>query len=261
MRRQALKDYVLFPALSGPLFAFPLAGNATANLARNLWAFTIIFCGHFPEGTHEFSEEETEDETRGQWYYRQLLGSANLSGGPLFHILAGNLSFQIEHHLFPDLPGQPLRRDLGRGAGGVRTLRRPLQRRPAAQPVRQRRGEDLPPGAAGAAGSTRGHREEPGAKAQAVAPPLDTWLYVVKPDIDGKQEGMPSGRVDDASAVDDDRADPGNALEVVVAGQHRRAVARRGGGDPDVVGGDRRPRLAQLGDYLRVLTTRLGVDG
>jgi len=104
VRRQTLKDYVLFPALSGPLFVFPLAGNATANLARNLWAFTIIFCGHFPEGTHEFSEEETAEETRGQWYYRQVLGSANLSGGPLFHILSGNLSFQIEHHLFPDLP-------------------------------------------------------------------------------------------------------------------------------------------------------------
>jgi fatty acid desaturase len=102
--RQALKDYVLFPALSGPLFIFPLAGNATANLVRNLWAFTIIFCGHFPEGTHEFSEEDAENETRGGWYLRQLLGSANLSGGPLFHILSGNLSFQIEHHLFPDLP-------------------------------------------------------------------------------------------------------------------------------------------------------------
>jgi len=104
VRGQAAKDYVLFPALSGPLFVFPLAGNATANIVRNLWSFTIIFCGHFPEGTHEFSEEETEDETRGEWYYRQLLGSANLSGGPLFHIMAGNLSFQIEHHLFPDLP-------------------------------------------------------------------------------------------------------------------------------------------------------------
>jgi len=104
VRRQTLRDYVLFPALSGPFFVFPFAGNATANLARNLWAFTIIFCGHFPEGTQEFSVEETEDETRGEWYHRQLLGSANLSGGPLFHVLAGNLSFQIEHHLFPDLP-------------------------------------------------------------------------------------------------------------------------------------------------------------
>jgi fatty acid desaturase len=103
-RRQTLKDYVVFPALSGPFFLFPLTGNATANLVRNVWSFTIIFCGHFPEGTLEFTEEETEDESRGQWYYRQLLGSANLSGSRAFHILAGNLSFQIEHHLFPDLP-------------------------------------------------------------------------------------------------------------------------------------------------------------
>ena len=104
VRRQSLKDYVLFPALSGPGFAFTLAGNATANLTRNLWAFTIIFCGHFPDGTQEFSEEETADESRGQWYFRQILGSANLEGSKLFHILSGNLSHQIEHHLFPDLP-------------------------------------------------------------------------------------------------------------------------------------------------------------
>ena len=104
VRRQTLKDYAIFPALSGPFFAFPLAGNATANLVRNVWSFTIIFCGHFPEGTHEFTEEETENESRGEWYYRQLLGSANLSGSKPFHILSGNLSFQIEHHLFPDLP-------------------------------------------------------------------------------------------------------------------------------------------------------------
>jgi len=104
VRRQTLKDYALFPALAGPGFAFTFAGNATANLARNLWSFTIIFCGHFPDGTQEFSEEETAEESRGQWYFRQLLGSANLTGGRLFHLMAGNLSFQIEHHLFPDLP-------------------------------------------------------------------------------------------------------------------------------------------------------------
>ena len=104
VRGQTLKDYILFPALSGPSFPLVLAGNATANLARNLWSFTIIFCGHFPDGTHQFSEEEAENESRGAWYYRQQLGSANLTGGKLFHILAGNLSHQIEHHMFPDLP-------------------------------------------------------------------------------------------------------------------------------------------------------------
>ena len=106
VRSQTLKDYVLFPVLSGPQFPLVLAGNATANLTRNLWAFAIIFCGHFPEGTVEFDESETAEETRGEWYLRQMMGSANLTGGRLFHILSGNLSHQIEHHLFPDIPAR-----------------------------------------------------------------------------------------------------------------------------------------------------------
>ncbi len=104
--RQVLKDYVLFPALTGPLFVPTLIGNATANLVRNVWAFSIIFCGHFPDGVESFTEEETENESRGQWYHRQMLGSANITGGRLFHLLSGNLSHQIEHHLFPDLPAR-----------------------------------------------------------------------------------------------------------------------------------------------------------
>jgi NADPH-dependent stearoyl-CoA 9-desaturase len=104
--KQALKDYVVFPALTGPLAIPTLIGNATANLVRNVWAFNIIFCGHFPAGVATFTEEETREETRGQWYYRQMLGSANITGGRLFHLLSGNLSHQIEHHLFPDLPAR-----------------------------------------------------------------------------------------------------------------------------------------------------------
>ncbi len=33
-----------------------------------------------------------------------MLGSADITGPPLLHVLAGNLSHQIEHHVFPDLP-------------------------------------------------------------------------------------------------------------------------------------------------------------
>ncbi|MEU2039637.1 fatty acid desaturase family protein [Nocardia niwae] len=102
--KQVLKDYLVFPALTGPLFFHTLAGNVTANLVRNVWAFAIIFCGHFPAGVQTFTEEETENETRGEWYIRQMLGSANITGSKLFHIMSGNLSHQIEHHLFPDLP-------------------------------------------------------------------------------------------------------------------------------------------------------------
>ncbi|WP_216207234.1 fatty acid desaturase family protein [Amycolatopsis aidingensis] len=104
--KQAIKDYLLFPLLSGPGALATLTGNATANLVRNLWAFSIIFCGHFPDGVADFTEEECANETPGQWYYRQMLGSANIEGGKLFHLMTGNLSFQIEHHLFPDIPAR-----------------------------------------------------------------------------------------------------------------------------------------------------------
>ncbi len=103
-RRQGLKDYVAFPLLAGPFAPWVFAGNMSANLIRNVWSYMIIFCGHFPDGTQEFSVEETQNESRGMWYFRQVLGSANLTGGKLFHLLSGNLSHQIEHHLFPDVP-------------------------------------------------------------------------------------------------------------------------------------------------------------
>ena len=103
-RNQILKDYVVYPALAGKNWKSTLTANATANLVRNLWSYVIIFCGHFPDGALHFTEEELEDETRAEWYLRQMLGSANFEGGPLLHILSGNLGFQIEHHLFPDLP-------------------------------------------------------------------------------------------------------------------------------------------------------------
>jgi fatty acid desaturase len=78
--------------------------NATANIVRNFWAYAIIFCGHFPDQTYTFSQQEVEDESRGGWYVRQLTGSANIEGSPLFHVASGNLGYQVEHHLFPDMP-------------------------------------------------------------------------------------------------------------------------------------------------------------
>jgi linoleoyl-CoA desaturase len=104
VRRQVVKDYVVFPALAGPFAPFVFTGNATANWLRNMWSYGIIFCGHFPDGAEMFTEDELEGETKGQWYVRQLLGAANFTGSKLFHILSGNLGYQIEHHLFPDLP-------------------------------------------------------------------------------------------------------------------------------------------------------------
>jgi NADPH-dependent stearoyl-CoA 9-desaturase len=104
IRKQVLKDYIVHPALSGPSFLPTLAANATANLIRNLWTHSVIMCGHFPEGVETFERKSIDGETRGEWYLRQMLGSANISGTKAMHLMTGNLSFQIEHHLFPDLP-------------------------------------------------------------------------------------------------------------------------------------------------------------
>jgi NADPH-dependent stearoyl-CoA 9-desaturase len=104
IRNQATKDYLVHPALSGPSFLPTLAATFTANVVRNLWSHSVIMCGHFPEGVETFERRSIEGETRGEWYVRQMLGAANISGSKAMHVMTGNLSHQIEHHLFPDLP-------------------------------------------------------------------------------------------------------------------------------------------------------------
>lgn len=117
---QVRKDYLLWPLLGvvltvpfalagvGPsllsVFLWVMAANAVACLLRSLWTYLIIFCGHFPADVYVFTKAQVENETRAGWYVRQLLASCNIRGGKLFHLLSGNLSHQIEHHLFPDLP-------------------------------------------------------------------------------------------------------------------------------------------------------------
>ncbi|KQU28006.1 MULTISPECIES: fatty acid desaturase family protein [Nocardiaceae] len=85
-------------------FVATVTADFVANIIRNLWSHGIIFCGHFPDQAYTFSKEETENETRGGWYVRQLVGAANIEGSSLFHLMSGNLSYQVEHHLYPDMP-------------------------------------------------------------------------------------------------------------------------------------------------------------
>ncbi|MCJ0902599.1 acyl-CoA desaturase [Rhodococcus sp. ARC_M6] len=102
--RQAGKDYLFFPILSGRRWRRTLKANITANLLRNLWAYIVIFCGHFPDGAEKFTLAELEHESRAEWYLRQMLGTANFRAGKVMAFMSGNLCYQIEHHLFPDLP-------------------------------------------------------------------------------------------------------------------------------------------------------------
>ena len=106
--RQVGKDHIAFPTIAGLALGrrsamTTLSGNITANMARNLWTWAVIFCGHFTDQAHIYTELDT-NESKGDWYIRQILGSSNIQGSKLFHILTGNLSHQIEHHIFPDMP-------------------------------------------------------------------------------------------------------------------------------------------------------------
>ena len=127
VRRQALKDYVAFPLVSAgvsgavalatgkPVYRAAYHGATRAgqtamigNFMRNVWAYAVIFCGHFPDDVETFTKRTLDDETRAEWYLRQMLGSANFTGGKLLTIMSGNLNYQIEHHLFPDMPSNRL---------------------------------------------------------------------------------------------------------------------------------------------------------
>ena len=107
--KQLFKDYVFFPLIAGPNALPVLAGNCVANGIRNVWTFSIIFCGHFTKDVEVFPKSVLRNESRGHWYMRQIRGSSNLQGSELFHIMTGHLSHQIEHHLFPEMPGRRYR--------------------------------------------------------------------------------------------------------------------------------------------------------
>jgi fatty acid desaturase len=110
--KQLFKDYVAFPAVTsvspGATYKSTLTANVVANVIRNVWANAVIFCGHFPDGAEKFTKTDMEGETKGEWYLRQMLGSANFEAGPALRFMSGNLCHQIEHHLYPDLPSNRL---------------------------------------------------------------------------------------------------------------------------------------------------------
>ena len=110
--RQLIKDYVAFPALTSlspaATYTSTLKANVVANVIRNIWTDAVIFCGHFPDGAEKFTKTDMVGESKGQWYLRQMLGSANFDAGPAMRFMSGNLCYQIEHHLYPDIPSNRL---------------------------------------------------------------------------------------------------------------------------------------------------------
>ncbi len=103
------KEYLLFPALAGPMGLKVAFGNWLSERARDIYSAATIFCGHIGEDVTSYPEG-TRAGSRGRWYEMQVESSNNFTVRWPFNVLCGGLEHQIEHHLFPKLPPARLRR-------------------------------------------------------------------------------------------------------------------------------------------------------
>ncbi|MEA3228377.1 MAG: fatty acid desaturase [Campylobacterota bacterium] len=100
-------QFVLLPALFYPLGGMDAVMYAfifivIAELSANLHSFLVIVPNHSAEDIYQFS---TPHKTQGEYYLRQIMGSVNYNtGSDLIDFLHGFLNYQVEHHLFPDMP-------------------------------------------------------------------------------------------------------------------------------------------------------------
>lgn len=109
------KSYVLpyatFRFILIPLLFFPLGDEAMFNalmimfiaeLIANLHSFLVIVPNHSAEDIYRF---ESPHQSQGEFYLRQIMGSVNYNTGSDYIDFAhGWLNYQIEHHLFPNIP-------------------------------------------------------------------------------------------------------------------------------------------------------------
>jgi len=103
--------YGLFQFVFLPLLFYPFGMEAVWNvliilllgeLFANLHSFLVIVPNHSAEDIYQFS---TPHKNQGEYYLRQIMGSVNYNtGSDLIDFAHGFLNYQIEHHLFPDMP-------------------------------------------------------------------------------------------------------------------------------------------------------------
>jgi len=103
--------YGLFRFAFLPLLFLPFGMQAVSSalifmllveLYANLHSFLVIVPNHSAEDIYQFS---TPHKTQGEFYLRQIMGSVNYNtGNDVIDYLHGFLNYQIEHHLFPNMP-------------------------------------------------------------------------------------------------------------------------------------------------------------
>ena len=94
-----------------PFFFTPLGLEAVFNAfiitviaeyMANLHSFLVIVPNHSAGDIYRF---DTPHKSQGEFYLRQIMGSVNYSTGTdIVDFSQGWLNYQIEHHLFPNLP-------------------------------------------------------------------------------------------------------------------------------------------------------------
>jgi fatty acid desaturase len=103
-----LYNYLLWPALAGPMFWKVLLGNYLAETLRDVYSAATIFCGHVGDEVKSYPAG-TRAHGRGEWYAMQIEAANDFEVPLPVSVLCGALDRQIEHHLFPQLPPQRLR--------------------------------------------------------------------------------------------------------------------------------------------------------
>ena len=120
-QRQIVKDYVAWPALSGLLMTaidfavasrdLDLGSLRPATKPKTKARKTLEGARSKVKRRRRKSAAGVVRELVERKAFRAPFRStvtadftANIEGGPLFHVISGNLGYQVEHHLFPDMP-------------------------------------------------------------------------------------------------------------------------------------------------------------
>ncbi len=112
--------FVILPLLFLPFgvdaWLTALLISFVAEFIANAHSFLVIVPNHSAEDIYMFSQPH---KSQGEFYLRQIMGSVNYNTGTdLIDFSQGFLNYQIEHHLFPNIPlsyyqkMQPLVKDI-----------------------------------------------------------------------------------------------------------------------------------------------------
>ena len=98
--------FVFLPLLFLPVSTFAatsvLLTSILAEIFTNMHAFLVIIPNHAGDDVMMFEER---GKGKGEFYLRQILGSVNYpTGSDTNDFFYGWLNYQVEHHLWPDIP-------------------------------------------------------------------------------------------------------------------------------------------------------------